>query len=81
MSDEKDNVVKFGKSGDAPKIDNLISILENIIGSKEYVFCYFNEHGTPCILPSEEIDPKDIVFLGELMKTLVMSSIGIVEQD
>ena len=75
--DEKSNVISFGdKAGE--KIENLVSILEQLAG-KQYVIAYYNPEGIPTIHPSENIEIRDLVFFGELLKTVAINSMGMQE--
>jgi len=83
MSDEKDNVVHIGASKteenvlEINKYENLKQLIERSVGSN-YVFCYIREEdGAPCIVPSEKMGTMEMVYLGELMKTIALSSLGI----
>lgn len=71
MSDEKDNVVELNKLG------NLNQTLQKFAG-KKFVLAYIREEdNTPCILPSEEIEIPDMVYLSEILKTIALSQLGI----
>lgn len=70
MSEEKDNVLSFGgkqkeEVTDVNKYGNLKQLVERITG-KNYVLAYIREEdGVPCIVPSEEMTPMEMVYLSE----------------
>lgn len=88
MSDEKDNVISLGgqKQEDESVVEfnkygNLRQLVERITG-KNYVLAYIREEdGVPCIVPSEEMTPMEMVYLGELMKQIAMSGVGFGELE
>lgn len=86
MSEEKDNVLSIsGKQNeevtDINKYGNLKQLVERITG-KNYVLAYIREEdGVPCIVPSEEMTPMEMVYLGELMKQIAMSGVGFGELE
>lgn len=75
--DEKEdaNVVELNKLG------NLNQAIQKFAG-KRFVLAYIREEDdTPVVIPSEEVQIPDMVYLAEILKTIALSQLGIFSGD
>jgi len=84
MSDEKDNVVgingNIANIKDAEDLGDTVErvkrLITPILGDR-FVLMYYSEENIPSIIPSENLNTEELVFLGECLKSIAMMSMGI----